>query len=121
MRAEVLLIVSICTVSLAAPSCRKSGAAAAGHSANDVSKSSKSSLSARKNKALRSHEVYASWYSVPWDSLARRRAGAAELTAAYDRLPLGSVLRVTRISTGKSVLVRITDRGVRAHRGQIDI
>jgi rare lipoprotein A len=33
------------------------------------------------------------------------------LTAAHKTLPLGTKVRVTRINTGKSVVVRINDRG----------
>lgn len=39
------------------------------------------------------------------------------LTAAHPKLPLGSYARVTLLSSGKSVVVRITDRGPHmAHR-----
>src|SRR5436305_5673440 len=41
-----------------------------------------------------SQRIYASWYDVPDKSLAHRRAGAGELTAAHDRLPLGTRVRV---------------------------
>ena len=51
------------------------------------------------------------WYEVPRRSLAKRR-GPDELTAAHDRLPLGSRARVTNLANGRSVVVRITDRGV---------
>jgi rare lipoprotein A len=33
------------------------------------------------------------------------------MTAAHRTLPLGSIVRVTNLTTGKQVLVRITDRG----------
>ncbi len=65
--------------------------------------------------------VYAVWYNVPPNSLARRRAKLAELTAAHNRLPLGTLVRVTRLSNGKSVIVRITDRGITNKRAKIDI
>ncbi len=65
--------------------------------------------------------VFATWYEVPADSLARRRAGFAELTAASDRLELGARVRVTRLSNGKSVLVRITDSGLPADKAGIDL
>ena len=67
-------------------------------------------------------EVYAVWYRVPPDSLARRRAGLSELTAAHNRLPIGTLVRVTNIKNGKSALVRITDRGIpKNKRAKIDI
>lgn len=66
-------------------------------------------------------EGYAVWYDVPRESLARRRAGKAELTAAHNRLPIGSLVRVTNLKNEKSVLVRITDRGITNKRAKIDI
>src|SRR3954452_18947151 len=39
--------------------------------------------------------VRAAWYDVPPDSLARRRAGVEELTAAHNKLPLGTLVRVS--------------------------
>lgn len=65
--------------------------------------------------------VEATWYNVPPDSLARRRAKAAELTAASDRYQLGTMLRVTRVSNGRAVVVRVTDTGLREHKSQIDL
>ena len=56
----------------------------------------------------------ASWYGAPYHN---RRGSNGELynmhamTAAHRTLPLGSIVRVTNVKTGHSVLVRITDRG----------
>jgi rare lipoprotein A len=56
----------------------------------------------------------ASWYGPPYHN---RRASNGEiynmnaLTAAHRTLPLGSICRVTNVSSGHSTLVRITDRG----------
>ncbi|MFN2508490.1 MAG: septal ring lytic transglycosylase RlpA family protein [Chthoniobacterales bacterium] len=74
-----------------------------------------------KRAPRKSREVYATWYQVPDDSLAKRRAGLKELTAAHDRLPLGTLLRVTHIQNGRSVTVRITDRGIHKHKVKLDI
>ena len=54
----------------------------------------------------------ASWYAPN----GRRSANGEiydgnSLTAAHRTLPLGTMLRVTNLSTGQSVVVRITDRG----------
>ena len=57
-------------------------------------------------------EGNAVWYDVPADSLAQRRAGPNELSAASDILPLHSYARVTRDENGKSVIVHITDKGL---------
>jgi rare lipoprotein A len=61
-----------------------------------------------------SHIVRASWYGPGFDG---RRTAAGEvfneygLTAASKTLPLGSRVRVTNLSTGRSVIVKINDRG----------
>ena len=67
------------------------------------------------------HEVLATWYQVPMMSLAKRRAGLEELTAAHNRLPIGTLVRVTHLANGKSVKVRITDRGIHDHRVKLDL
>ena len=56
----------------------------------------------------------ASWYGPGFHG--RRTANGErydqhELTAAHKELPLNSVIRVTRVSTGKSIVVRVNDRG----------
>jgi len=56
----------------------------------------------------------ASWYGVQFH--ARRAAAGSrynmyELTAAHRTLPLGSRVKVTNISNGRTVKVTITDRG----------
>lgn len=66
-------------------------------------------------------EGYAVWYVVPVDSLANRRAGKGEFSAAHNRLPLGSLVRVTHLANGKSVIVRITDRGITKRGASIDL
>ena len=65
--------------------------------------------------------VSAAWYDVPDDSLAARRAGEHPYTAAHNRLPIGTLVRVTHLANRKSVLVRITDRGITDSRVQIDL
>lgn len=56
----------------------------------------------------------ASWYGPPYHN---RKAANGEvfdmhqLTAAHKTLPMGSVIRVTNLSSGKAALMRITDRG----------
>jgi rare lipoprotein A len=61
-----------------------------------------------------SEEGSASWYGPPYD---KRRGANGEifdkdaLTAAHRTLPMNSLIRVTNLSTGQSVILRITDRG----------
>lgn len=56
----------------------------------------------------------ASWYGPGFHG--KRTANGERfnqhaLTAAHKELPINSVVRVTRVSTGKSIIVRINDRG----------
>jgi peptidoglycan lytic transglycosylase len=56
----------------------------------------------------------ASWYGAPYHN---RRGSNGQvynmhaMTAAHRTLPLDSIVRVTNVKTGRSALVRITDRG----------
>jgi rare lipoprotein A len=56
----------------------------------------------------------ASWYGAPYHN---RRGSNGEvynmnsMTAAHRTLPLGSIVRVTNVKTGRAAIVRITDRG----------
>ncbi|AKF06802.1 septal ring lytic transglycosylase RlpA family protein [Sandaracinus amylolyticus] len=65
-------------------------------------------------RALRTMEGAASYYH---DSLAGRSTASGEpydpteYTAANRTLPFGTVLRIVRIDTGRSVIVRVNDRG----------
>jgi rare lipoprotein A len=66
----------------------------------------------------------ASWYGPPYD----RHPGADgsvynqnAMTAAHRTLPLGTIVRVTNIETGQSVVVRITDRGPFIHGRVLDL
>jgi rare lipoprotein A len=80
-----------------------------------------SSPKKEKRKQPYKGEGYAVWYPVPADSLAKRRAGKDELTAAHNHLPLGTMVRVTHLANGKSVIVRITDRGITKRSASIDL
>ena len=56
----------------------------------------------------------ASWYGAPYN---KRKASDGSvydmhaMTAAHRTLPLGSIVRVTNLKTGKAATVKITDRG----------
>ena len=66
----------------------------------------------------------ASWYGV-WHHGKVTATGEAydmfAMTAAHKTIPLGSIVKVTRKSTGKSILVRINDRGPYKKRRIIDL
>jgi rare lipoprotein A len=64
----------------------------------------------------------AAWY----DLVGRRTSSGERLdtvtpTAAHRSLPLGSCAKVTDLDTGRSVIVRINDRGPYRHRFIIDL
>ena len=69
-------------------------------------------------------EGVASWYSPPAGQ--KRMAdgethAAPELTAAHPSLPFGTQILVTNLATGRSVVVRINDRGPVARGRIIDL
>jgi rare lipoprotein A len=56
----------------------------------------------------------ASWYGELFDgkiTASGETFDMNELTAAHPELPLGSFVRVTNLSNGRSIVVRINDRG----------
>jgi rare lipoprotein A len=68
----------------------------------------------QSHAVIYSEEGLASWYGPPYD---KRRGANGEifdkdaLTAAHRTLPMNSLIKVTNVSTGQSVIVRVTDRG----------
>jgi rare lipoprotein A (peptidoglycan hydrolase) len=70
------------------------------------------------------HLTLASWYGPGFNG---QRTSSGEffqenrLTAASRTLPLGSETRVTNLNNGKSVVVRINDRGPYVHGRAIDL
>ncbi|MFL6569890.1 MAG: septal ring lytic transglycosylase RlpA family protein [Chthoniobacterales bacterium] len=64
--------------------------------------------------------ILAAWYQVPKDSLAKKRA-PDELTAAHDSLPIGTRVQVTNPDNGRTVVVRITDRGIHNRGVKLDL
>jgi rare lipoprotein A len=53
----------------------------------------------------------ASWYSLHSRTASGERMNPLALTAAHRTLPFGTRLKVTNKSNGRSVVVRINDRG----------
>ena len=53
----------------------------------------------------------ASWYGEAQTTASGERFNKHALTAAHRTLPLGTMVRVTNQRNGKSVIVRINDRG----------
>lgn len=53
----------------------------------------------------------ASFYTEDTETASGEKYDPHELTAAHPSLPFGTKLRVTNTTTGKSVTVRVNDRG----------
>ncbi len=53
----------------------------------------------------------ASWYALNSKTASGERMNPAAMTAAHRSLPFGSRIRVTNQQNGRSVVVRINDRG----------
>ena len=53
----------------------------------------------------------ASFYGKPQKTASGERFDPSKLTAAHKTLPMHSVVRVVNLRNGKSVIVRINDRG----------
>jgi rare lipoprotein A len=66
----------------------------------------------------------ASWYGTVWNG---RKTASGEtfddekLTAAHKTLPLGTIVRVTNLTSHRSVVVKINDRGTLAPNRIIDL
>jgi rare lipoprotein A len=70
-------------------------------------------FASRKDAAdtkMASHGI-ASFYSEGTKTASGEKFNASELTAAHPSLPFGTKLRVTDVKTGRSVTVRVNDRG----------
>lgn len=110
------------TLALACASCDRASVHAQTNKPKPLADAQTSSSPTKEHKKKPRHQDgYAVWYSVPVDSLANRRAGKGEFTAAHNHLPLGSMVRVTHLANGKSVIVRITDRGITKRGAIIDL
>lgn len=53
----------------------------------------------------------ASWYALHSKTASGERMNPAKMTAAHKSLPFGTKVKVTNARSGKSVVVRINDRG----------
>ncbi|MGI9356811.1 MAG: septal ring lytic transglycosylase RlpA family protein [Rhizobiaceae bacterium] len=64
----------------------------------------------------------ASWYALDGRMTANgERMNSRRMTAAHRRLPFGTRIRVTNLRNGKSVVVRINDRGPFAKGRVLDV
>ncbi|APW37231.1 hypothetical protein RD110_08495 [Rhodoferax koreense] len=90
----------------------------------DATKDELPALAAAENIVKDAETGIASWYG---NTFHRKRTASGEafdasaLTAAHPTLPFGTWVQVTLLSTGRSVVVRITDRGPHIANRLIDI
>ena len=63
----------------------------------------------------------ASWYALTSKTASGERMNPSAMTAAHRSLPFGSRIRVTNQKNGRSVVVRINDRGPFAHGRVLDL
>lgn len=62
-------------------------------------------------QVVASEQGIASWYEEPQMTASGGWFNPEAMTAAHKTLPFGSLVRVTRLDTRESVVVRINDRG----------
>jgi len=83
------------------------------------------SISQNKLEAGREYQRgMASWYGPGFHgrrTASGERFNSYDMTAAHRSLPFGTRLRVVNESNGRSVVVRVNDRGPFAHRRIIDL
>jgi rare lipoprotein A len=63
----------------------------------------------------------ASFYTEGTQTANGEKFNTNELTAAHPTLPFGTRLQVTNVATGKSVTVRVNDRGPYVHGRVVDV
>ncbi len=89
-----------------------------------ASKGNYSNYSKARGKAGYSRQGKASWYGPGFagrKTANGERFNPRELTAAHKKLPFNTKVRVTHLNNGKSVIVRINDRGPYAGGRIIDL
>jgi rare lipoprotein A len=63
------------------------------------------------NAAMADQVGHASWYALTSQTASGEQMNPGELTAAHRSLPFGTKVLVENLSNGRSVVVRINDRG----------
>lgn len=75
-----------------------------------------------KGKPILVEVGLASWYGPSGHRSADgEKYSGKDMTAAHKTLPMGTIARVTNLSNGESVMVRITDRGPFVHGRILDL
>jgi rare lipoprotein A len=63
----------------------------------------------------------ASYYTEGTKTASGEKFDTMEMTAAHPTLPFGTKLRVTNVASGRSVTVRVNDRGPYVHGRVVDV
>ena len=63
----------------------------------------------------------ASFYTEGTETASGEKFNTMEMTAAHPTLPFGTKLRVTDVKSGRSVTVRVNDRGPYVHGRIVDV
>jgi rare lipoprotein A len=75
----------------------------------------------RKNTGETPSRGVASFYTEGEQTASGEKFDTNELTAAHPTLPFGTKLRVTNVTTGRSVTVRVNDRGPYVRGRVVDV
>jgi rare lipoprotein A len=80
-------------------------------------------FAARKNAGdtKTASQGVASFYTEGTKTASGEKFNTMEMTAAHPTLPFGTKLRVTDVASGKSVTVRVNDRGPYVHGRVVDV
>jgi rare lipoprotein A len=73
------------------------------------------------NTSGRVSQGLASFYTEGTETASGEKFDTHELTAAHPTLPFGTRLRVTNVATGRSVTVRVNDRGPYVRGRAVDV
>jgi len=76
---------------------------------------------AKATASSRASYGVASYYSYPGRTANGERYNPSQLTAAHRTLPFGTKLQVTNLNSGRSVVVRVNDRGPFIHGRVVDV
>jgi len=76
-------------------------------------------------EVVKTYHGKVSWYEIKCNGGTHTASGIPlkddAMTAAHKHLPMGTKVRVTNINNGKSVIVKITDRGPYIKGREIDV
>jgi rare lipoprotein A len=94
---------------------------AALHPVSVVRREAATGPEAGDNASGRVSQGLASFYTEGTETASGEKFDTHQLTAAHPTLPFGTKLRVTNVSTGRSVTVRVNDRGPYVHGRVVDV